>query len=248
MKGNLYYLIVEAWLQKILSIMTNLHREIQWSFIPGYNEMLLSFAVQLEAVPLAGYTDTMTKVMRTFLSSDSTLNLFVRILFLKTRPYNIQEVAFVTELVDSLFCFLSFSFSSSAGSYRRWTDRLERSRHPNETAPKKLPATFSDYPFVQGVLVLLRSDMNQVVIKAMELLYHHWDLLREHQKHIFMLELLSPQMILSFFLHWNVHVRQFYDYLLIYWLLQCSVADRKNRIDVYEFLKDFAKRRDDSPG
>lgn len=101
---------------------------------------------------------------------------------------------------------------------------------------------------MQGVLVLLRSDMNQVVIKAMELLYHHWDLLREHQKHIFMLELLSPQMILSFFLHWNVHVRQFYDYLLIYWLLQCSVADRKNRIDVYEFLKDFAKRRDDSQG
>lgn len=110
MKGNLYYLIVEAWLQKILSIMTNLHREIQWSCIPGYNEMLLSFAVQLEAVPLAGYTDTMTKVMRTFLSNDSTLNLFVRILFLKTRPYNIQEVAFVTELVDSLFCFLSFPF------------------------------------------------------------------------------------------------------------------------------------------
>ena len=242
MKGNLYYLIVEAWLQKILSIMTNLHREIQWSCIPGYNEMLLSFAVQLEAVPLAGYTDTMTKVMRTFLSNDSTLNLFVRILFLKTRPYNIQEVAFVTELVDSLFCFLVSPLFSSAGSYRRWTDRLERSRHPNETAPTKLPATFSDYPFVQGVLILLRSDMNQVVIKAMELLYHHWDLLREHQKHIFMLELLSPQMILSFFLHWTVHVRQFYDYLLIYWLLQCSVADRKNRIDVYDFLKDFAKR------
>lgn len=110
MKGNLYYLIVEAWLQKVLSIMTNLHREIQWSCITGYNEMLLSFAVQMEAVPLAGYTDTMTKVMRTFLSNDSTLNLFVRILFLKTRPYNIQEVAFVTELVDSLFCFSSYSF------------------------------------------------------------------------------------------------------------------------------------------
>ena len=111
MKGNLYYLIVEAWLQKVLSIMTNLHREIQWSCITGYNEMLLSFAVQMEAVPLAGYTDTMTKVMRTFLSNDSTLNLFVRILFLKTRPYNIQEVAFVTELVDSLFCFSSYFFN-----------------------------------------------------------------------------------------------------------------------------------------
>lgn len=83
--------------------------------------------------------------------------------------------------------------------------------------------------------------MNQVVIKAMELLYHHWDLLRDHQKHLFVLELLSPQMVLSLFLHWNVHVRQFYYYILIYWLLQCSAADRKNRIDVYDFLKEFAR-------
>lgn len=110
MKGNLYYLIVEAWLQKVLSMITNLHREIQWSTIPGYNEMLLSFAVQLEAIPLAGYTDTMTKVMRTFLSNDGTLDLFVRILFQKTRPYNIQEVAYVTELIDSLFCSAFYFF------------------------------------------------------------------------------------------------------------------------------------------
>ena len=104
MKGNLYYLIAEAWLQKVLSVMTNMHREIQWSLIPGYNELLLSFAVQLEAVSLSGYTDALTKVMRTFLSNENTLSLFVRVLLLKTRPYNIQEVSYVIELIDSLFC------------------------------------------------------------------------------------------------------------------------------------------------
>ena len=104
MKGNLYYLIVEAWLQKVLSVMTNMHREIQWSLIPGYNELLLSFAVQLEAVPLYAYTDSMTKVMRTFLSNENTLSLFVQVLMLKTRPYSILEVSYVVELIDSLFC------------------------------------------------------------------------------------------------------------------------------------------------
>ena len=98
MKGNLYYLIVEAWLQKVLSVMTNMHREIQWSLIPGYN------AVQLEAVPLYAYTDSMTKVMRTFLSNENTLSLFVQVLMLKTRPYSILEVSYVVELIDSLFC------------------------------------------------------------------------------------------------------------------------------------------------
>ena len=104
MKGNLYYLIAEAWLQKVLSVVTNMHREIQWSSIAGYNELLLSFAVQLEVVPLSNYTDTMTKVMRTFLSNENTLSLFVRVLMLKTRPYIIQEVSYVIELIDSLFC------------------------------------------------------------------------------------------------------------------------------------------------
>ena len=103
MKGNLYYLIVEAWLQKVLSVMTNMHREIQWSAIRGYNELLLSYAEQLEKVPLNRYNESMTKVMRTFLSNENTLSLFVSILIRKTRPYNIQEVSDVLELIDSLF-------------------------------------------------------------------------------------------------------------------------------------------------
>ena len=103
-RGNLYYLIAEAWLQKVLSVMTNMHREIQWSHIRGYNELLLSFAYQLERIPLSEINDTMTKVMRTFLSNEHTLRLFVRILILKTRPYSLQEVTGVLELIDSLFC------------------------------------------------------------------------------------------------------------------------------------------------
>lgn len=144
MKGNLYYLIVEAWLQKVLSVMTNMHREIQWSAIRGYNELLLSYAEQLEKVPLNRYNESMTKVMRTFLSNENTLSLFVSILIRKTRPYNIQEVSDVLELIDSLFCCL-LRPPSPLGSYRRWMDRLERSRHPNSTVTvMKLPSTFSD--------------------------------------------------------------------------------------------------------
>ena len=100
MKGNLYYLIVEAWLQKVLSVMTNMHREIQWSSIHGYNELLLSFAEQLEKVPLNRYNEAMTKVMRTFLSNESTLSLFVSVLIKKTHSYSIQEVSDVLELID----------------------------------------------------------------------------------------------------------------------------------------------------
>lgn len=241
MKGNLYYLIVEAWLQKVLSVMTNMHREIQWSAIRGYNELLLSYAEQLEKVPLNRYNESMTKVMRTFLSNENTLSLFVSILIRKTRPYNIQEVSDVLELIDSLFCcFLRPPLP--LGSYRRWMDRLERSRHPNSTVTvMKLPSTFSDYPFVNGIITLLHSDMNQVVIKTLELLYHHWDLFRRPQRHAFFVELMGEELSVSLFLHWNVHVRQFFDYLLVYWLLQASAKDKKGRVDVYSFLKEFSK-------
>lgn len=93
-------------MQKVLSVMTNMHREIQWSSIRGYNELLLSFAYQLERIPLYEINDSMTKVMRTFLSNEHTLSLFVRILILKTRPYSLQEVTNVLELIDSLFCMV----------------------------------------------------------------------------------------------------------------------------------------------
>ena len=86
-----------------------MHREIQWCQIRGYNELLLSFAYQLERTPLNEISDTMSKVMRTFLANENTLNLFVRILILKTRPYSLQEVSGVLELIDSLFCILFLS-------------------------------------------------------------------------------------------------------------------------------------------
>lgn len=241
MKGNLYYLIVEAWLQKVLSVMTNMHREIQWSSIRGYNELLLSFAEQLEKVPLNRYNEAMTKVMRTFLSNENTLSLFVSVLIKKTHSYSIQEVSDVLELIDSLFCGSYRSFSLT-GSYRRWMDRLERSRHPNTTVTAmKLPSTFSEYPLIDGIITLLHSDMNQVVIKTLELLYHHWDLFRSAQRHAFYVELMSDDLMVNLFLHWNVHVRQFFDYLLVYQLLQVSIRDKKNRVDVYSFLKEFSK-------
>ena len=107
----------------------------------------------------------------------------------------------------------------------------------------KLPNTFNDYPFVDGIIQLLHSDMNQVVIKTMELLYHHWDLFRDGQKHIFLTELLSGDMTKRLFLHWNVNVRQFYYYLTIYWLIQVPAQERKNKVDVYSFLKEFTKGR-----
>ena len=76
MKGNLYYLIVEAWLQKVLSVMTNMHREIQWSSIRGYNELLLSFAEQLEKVPLNRYNEPMTKFINSNPGLESRFNKY----------------------------------------------------------------------------------------------------------------------------------------------------------------------------
>lgn len=105
----------------------------------------------------------------------------------------------------------------------------------------KLPNTFTDYPFVDGIVQLLHSDINQVLIKTMELLYHHWDLFRDSQKHIFITELFSSEMVKKLFLHWNVNVRQFYYYLTIYWLIQVPATERKNKIDVYSYLKEFSK-------
>ena len=132
----------------------------------------------------------------------------------------------------------------SVGSYRRWMDRLERSRHPNASSMEmKLPATFCNYPFVDGIIELLKSDINQVLIKTTELLYHHWDLLRESQKHIFISVLLSSEMMKKLFLHLDVNVRQFYYYLTIYWLVQIPSNERKNKVDVYSFMKEFSKGR-----
>lgn len=67
----------------------------------------------------------------------------------------------------------------------------------------RLPSTFCDFPFVDGIVMLLKSDMNQVVIKAMELLYHHWDLLRDSHRHAFMQVMLSGEGCNRLFLHWT---------------------------------------------
>ena len=105
----------------------------------------------------------------------------------------------------------------------------------------RLPSTFCDFPFVDGIVMLLKSDMNQVVIKAMELLYHHWDLLRDSHRHAFMQVILSGEGCNRLFLHWDGNVRQFYNYLLIYRMLKGSPSDRKERVDVYAFLGEFLK-------
>ena len=83
--------------------------------------------------------------------------------------------------------------------------------------------------------------MNQVVIKAMELLYHHWDLLRDSHRHAFMQVMLSGEGCNRLFLHWDGNVRQFYNYLLIYRMIKGSPSDRKERVDVYAFLGEFLK-------
>lgn len=137
---------------------------------------------------------------------------------------------------------MSVELTNSIGSYRRWRDRLERSRHPNTPVTEmKLPNSFSDYPFVDAIIQLLHSDINQVLIKTMELLYHHWDLLRERQKHLILTALFSSEVVKRLFLHWNTNVRQFYYYLSIYWLTQIPMSERKSKIDVYSFLKEFTK-------
>lgn len=105
----------------------------------------------------------------------------------------------------------------------------------------RLPSTFCDFPFVDGIVMLLKSDMNQVVIKAMELLYHHWDLLRDSHRHAFMQVMLSGEGCNRLFLHWDGNVRQFYNYLLIYRMIKGSPSDRKERVDVYAFLGEFLK-------
>ena len=133
---------------------------------------------------------------------------------------------------------------SFIGSYRRWHDRLERSRHPNAATLKiSLPSPFCDYPFVNGIVMLLQSDLNQVVIKAMELLYHHWDLLHDTHRHAFMQVMMSGEGCNRLFLHWDMSVRQFFYYLVVYRLLKGSQSDRKGRVDVYAFMREFSKGR-----
>ena len=89
--------------------------------------------------------------------------------------------------------------------------------------------------------MLLQSDMNQVVIKAMELLYHHWDLLRDTHHHAFMQVMMSGEGCNRLFLHWDMSVRQFFYYLVVYRLLKGSQSDRKGRVDVYAFMREFTK-------
>ncbi len=71
--------------------------------IPGFNEIFFSFVFQLQTVEILSYPEHLTKVMHTFLANPSTVSVFVKILFMKTRQYNIAEVTNVLELIDSLF-------------------------------------------------------------------------------------------------------------------------------------------------
>lgn len=83
-----------------------------------------------------------------------------------------------------------------------------------------LPPTF-DYLYAQGAFVLLLcAPQNQAVLKALEILFRHWELLPEVQADAFRRALLRRGLVQHLLLHWSMQTRRFFLSFLCYRLLR----------------------------
>lgn len=83
-----------------------------------------------------------------------------------------------------------------------------------------LPPTF-DYLYAQEAFVLLLcAPQNQAVLKALEIIFRHWELLPEVQADAFRRRLLRRGLVQHLLLHWSTQTRRFFLYFLCFRLLR----------------------------
>jgi hypothetical protein len=163
---------------------------LEWEYLPGYTRLLYSFLAEMKELPVVLMTDRFKRCMLSLLANETLLNVFVVMLVRKTNIFDNRSTMATLSLLDDIFKKLR---------------KMERA----------VPTTF-DYKFLlQGIKVVLESDYEYNISKALIILYNHFSFFSPE----FSLELilfLMSRYFYRFFFHWSFNLRRvFHTYLFV---------------------------------
>jgi len=124
-----------------------------------------------------------------------TLSLFMRILFSRTKVYDVMNV------IDSLSTFES------------WIKEVRSSG-------LRFPVSFDIDFFCSAVQAIIDTDHHQTLIKMLSLIYNFAELFDGEARRILFGEFLIKKHFFSLFLHWDDTVRNSFQQLMVYKVLR----------------------------
>lgn len=163
-------------------------KHVKWQWLPGYSRLLHAFLVELKRLKLRNYTDRLKKCCVKLLANEKLLNILVVLLLKKANLHEPETTFIAFQMVDQ---FLT---------------AIKSNQRP-------IPGTFDYKFFVEGVKLVLDSDLEFTISQVLLLVYNHYATFSQE----FSLELslyLLNKPFFRFFFHWSYNLRHLFHTLL----------------------------------
>mmetsp|Transcript_15008 Transcript_15008/g.29261 ORF Transcript_15008/g.29261 Transcript_15008/m.29261 type:complete len:792 (+) Transcript_15008:576-2951(+) len=177
------------------------------------------------------------------LSNKSLVNPFIKLTFMCCNAHSLLSVDSCVEHLNLWFSTVAYATTAREGisnhnqnskntppKQRLVDDNVKDggnlSEKQNDDTPRlpSLPANFDYEGYWFGISKLLESDLFQVLLKVLSLLYNTFHLFRGQMRVKFVNDLMH-NCFFSLFLHWSAEVRTYFQLTLVYKVLR---ADRRN--------------------
>ena len=212
-RGHMFCRLHWEWIQEVcdsLDLSTPPHY-VAWQRLPGFKTMLICMLIEMRDKPIVHYSEPLVQLSNQLLRVTHLHSLLVKIVFLKASVHDVCAVSTTLNLLGSWMTSLAARLMADA----------RRSREQAEAAPVSQPllrSTFDFAFFFKGMATIFDSEHAQVLLKGIEFLYRHFDLLPESQANELRTLVLAPSTdrYWRLVLHWSPAVRKFFLHLLVY--------------------------------
>ena len=215
-RGHLFCLFFTEWLDVVIDSLgpTVPPHFFAWPRLPGFTTLLTCTLLEMSARPPPLLAEPLVQLSNQLLRCTHLHSVLVKIVFHRCSVHDVRAVSTTLNLMNSWMTALL---------HRLQEDRMR----PADAAPLSQPllrSTFDFAFFFRGMAVLFDSEHVQVLLKACEFLYRHFDLLPDHQADKMRTTMLRG-CLTRLQLHWSAEVRSFFAHLLVLRLEQpCAWA------------------------
>ena len=211
-RGHMFCRLYWEWMQEVcdsLDPATPPHF-VPWHLLPGFKTMLICLLLEMRARSVVTYSEPLIQLSNQLLRCTHLHSLLVKIVFLKSSVHDVCAVSTTLNLLGTWMTSLA----------QRLLGDAQRSQAEREAAPVSQPllrSTFDFAFFFKGMALIFASEHAQVLLKGIEFLYRHFDLMPEQQATEFRNQILLPGgPYWRLLLHWSPAVRKFFTHLLVF--------------------------------
>ena len=204
-RGIAFYFFLNEWTKHVNKTVV-IKDHVPWQDLPGYNVLIKNFLIELKKRDVKQLPEALIDTSVTLLKNEKLLNIFIAIIYNKTRVYDSSNVFAVFELVNT------------------WLQALT-------TYQKKIPSTFDYNFFFKGLFMVIEGDHSLNIAKVLWVLYNNISLITQGTSKIYsvlefiytladrkqtLCDFLLGSQFFRLFLHWSFNVRQVFHHLLIF--------------------------------